>query len=156
MSSGSWQHVEDTWSVLDFRAAPFRRLATCHSSPVSDIYVNSPVNHSASLCTQKCENNMCFVNTFLIQVLRWVGESASGTIFSVTHEFPLPELCRWCGVAWHGIWYGKNGDTYWPNVWYCIWVLILRWTIIQNRSNLFSSCRNSGHLWFEIMSWQKP
>lgn len=103
MSSGSWHHVEDTWSVLVFRAAPFRRRATCHSSPVSDIYVNSPDNHVASLCTQKYKNNICFVNTFLIQVPRWVGESASGTIFSVTHKFPLPVSCR-CSVVWHGIW----------------------------------------------------
>lgn len=47
MSSSSWQHadVENTLSDFDFRAAPFRLLATCHSSPVLGIYANSSVPH---------------------------------------------------------------------------------------------------------------
>lgn len=51
MSSGSWQHrdTEPAWRVLDARAAPFRRRATCHSSPVSDIYCYSVVPHLLSI-----------------------------------------------------------------------------------------------------------
>lgn len=39
-SSDSWPHAADTWRDFELLDAPFRRRATCHSPPVSDIYAN--------------------------------------------------------------------------------------------------------------------
>lgn len=96
MSSGSWQNVavEDNWSTFDFREAPFRRRAICHSSPASDIYADSMVPRVASIHTESYKNNICFVKKKNPkQGLRRDGESACGTILNVTYGFPLPVLC---------------------------------------------------------------
>lgn len=75
MSSGSWQNVavEDNWSTFDFREAPFRRRAICHSSPASDIYADSMVPHVASIHTESYKNNICFVKKKKIQNKGFVG-----------------------------------------------------------------------------------
>lgn len=105
MSSGSWQHLEfeDTWSGFDFRAAPFRRRATCHCSPVSDICFNSPVTH---VKTYTYFFTIYFPLTkFLCECFHGLASLKPYGLFWVQHNhFSLPMSCqivnRVCKITW--------------------------------------------------------